>query len=215
MSRRVKVSLLLTGALCLPAVLYLAMAIVNTLHRLNEVEFARDRWQRPEEILNAMNATPGGTVVDFGSGAGYMSLKLAAKVGNDGKVIAVDLRRLSLFFLSLRSLRAGFRNIHVVVGDPGDPHLPPRLDSVLICNTYHELEEPTKILRRIFASLRKDGRLVIADRAPSPWQNEHHLALSEAVSDVQAAGFDVIGRNEAFLTDPEGEPWWLLVAAKP
>lgn len=218
MARRVKVSLLLFGALCLPAVLFLIVAIVNTLNRLNEVESARDRWQKPDMIVDALQLHPGDSVVDLGSGSGYFTLKLAPKVGSQGQVFATDLRRLSLFFLTIRADLRGLRNIHTSVATLDDAQLPSNTaDAVLICNTYHEFADPLAILRQVRQALKPGGRLVVADRSPSAVESpggEHHVAIATVADQLQQSGFDVILRNDHLLTDADGETWWLLIASK-
>jgi predicted methyltransferase len=63
------------------AVFYVFYSVVNTLGQLDAVERNRDRWQRADEILRALDVRPGSMVVDIGSGSGYFSLKLAPLVG--------------------------------------------------------------------------------------------------------------------------------------
>ena len=46
---------------------------IQTLDRLNVVERERDQWQRPSEVIQALNLTEGSAVVDLGSGAGYFA----------------------------------------------------------------------------------------------------------------------------------------------
>src|SRR5919108_5541637 len=50
----------------------------------------RDRWQRPEEVMDAMEAHLGSTVADVGAGEGWFTRKLAQRVGAGGTVFAVD-----------------------------------------------------------------------------------------------------------------------------
>src|SRR5216684_3318670 len=57
---------------------------IQTLARLNVVERERDQWQRPSEVIQALNLREGGGVVDLGSGAGYFALKLSSAVGKNG-----------------------------------------------------------------------------------------------------------------------------------
>src|SRR5215475_14627847 len=83
----------------------------RTLQRLTAVEAERDGWQRPADIIKALNVGPGSVVVDLGSGAGYFTLKLSDKVGPKGRVVAVDLRQLSLLFLRVRAFLQGNRNV--------------------------------------------------------------------------------------------------------
>ena len=185
---------------------------VQTLQRLTFVEADRDRWQRPADIIRALDVKDGNVVVDFGSGSGYFTLKLSDAVGPRGEVIAVDLRNLSLQFLRIRALLQGKRNIRIIVREPDDPHLPDVIaDSVLILNTYHELSNPQTILRHISQALRRGGRLVIIDRS----QAEHPLSPDMVEADLRQQGFELIGREDAFIKEPDADLWWLIVASKP
>jgi len=50
----------------------------------------RDTWQRPDEVMDAMEAHLGSTVADVGAGEGWFTRKLAQRVGATGTVFAVD-----------------------------------------------------------------------------------------------------------------------------
>ena len=144
---------LLVFALCAVAALVALDVCYSTLHilsRLDVVEAERDRWQRPSDIITALNLSPGGTVVDLGSGSGYFALKLSSPVGPEGRVIAEDIRRMPLAFLWMRTVRKGKRNVHVSLGESDDPRLPAKsVNAVLISNTYHEFDNPQNILVRV------------------------------------------------------------------
>src|SRR5262249_4301792 len=150
-----------------------------------------------------------------GSGAGYFTMKLSDAVGARGTVIAVDLRRLSLFFLRLRALLGGRHNIQIIVGAEDDPKLPQgKADAVLISNTYHEFSNPRSMLDQIYRSLQTGGRLVIVDRAPDGPQGHEHGVSPRAVEEhIRASNFEVISTDERFTEQAE-EPWWLLVAQR-
>src|SRR5688572_13035918 len=68
--------------------------------RWNDPE--RDRWQHPEEIVAALDLTPGATVADIGAGTGYMVAHLSKAVGENGKVIAVDVEPAMIEYLARR-----------------------------------------------------------------------------------------------------------------
>ena len=199
----------------------------QTLGRLNVVEQERDMWQRPNDVLQALNLRSGAAVEDVGSGAGYFALKMARSVGSAGTVLAVDTKAESLVFLFIRAHREGLRAIRIVHRDAADPGVTAdsSLDAVLICNTYHELILPDRILDSARRSLRRGGRLVILDRGPESasdpsWQSglRQHEVPSELVQQtVRSHGFEILSVDNRFiLGKPDSDDqWWLLVARKP
>ena len=50
---------------------------------------ARDEWQRPDDVLRALQLAPEMTVADIGAGTGYFAVRLARAVPA-GEVIAAD-----------------------------------------------------------------------------------------------------------------------------
>jgi ubiquinone/menaquinone biosynthesis C-methylase UbiE len=220
------------GNLIRPALVLLAVFLVfgiavvayqgiRTLQQLNAVEAERDQWQRPADVIAPLNVRSGSVVVDLGSGAGYFALKLSDVVGPRGRVVAVDLRKLSLLFLGVRAFLQGKRNIQIIVGDTDNPHLSTGdVDSVLIANTYHELTDPHAILRHTWRALRPQGRLVIVDRAPPASEDPresvgHHYTTADSVDAVlRKERFSIIDRKDVFIHPPGDEVWWLIVASK-
>jgi ubiquinone/menaquinone biosynthesis C-methylase UbiE len=192
---------------------------INTLNALKAIESDRDQWQRPTDVITAMNISRGNIVADVGSGAGYFSLKLADTVGSSGQVLAVDIDRLQLRFVWLRSFLAGGRNVHIRLANADDPHLPNGgVDAILVANTYHELPHRDLVLEGLRAALRPGGRLVVIDRSTFGQDAEalHHEVSSDVVDfDLRRASFEVLPREDHFIDRPTGERWWMIIARKP
>lgn len=217
---RVAVFLLLVVAL-----IFLLNGIVkgiNTLNRLDLVEGRRDQWQKPTEVINALQLREGNVVADLGSGSGYFALKLSRRAGASGRVLAVDIRRLPLTVLWIRALLSNQLNLSVQLANPDDPRLPAgQLDAVLISNTYHELSSPHSMLAHVRISLRPGGRLVIVDRslasnhAGKAPRDDHEIDPGLVVNQVQGAGFEILSRQDRFVDSADGEQWWLIAARRP
>ena len=192
-------------------------SFTSTLNRLDVVETERDQWQRPVDVLRALDLREGNTVVDLGSGAGYFALKLSPAVGKRGRILAVDLRRLSLFFLWTRALLRGQHNVRVIVGEQDNPRLPTgTVDAMLICNTYHEFSNPELMLNHTFQSLRSGGHLVVVDRGPrAEAEHGHEVRLGAVENELRQKGFKIVRQDNHFIERPGDDPWWLLVAQKP
>src|SRR5438477_2754515 len=130
----------------------------------------REAEEQPEKALDALNLKPGMVVADIGAGVGYMSLRMARRVGPAGKVYANDLQPPMLDLLRQNAAKAGIGNIVTVVGDVADPKLPANtMDLVLLVDVYHEFSQPQQMLRKIRETLKADGRLVLLEyRAEDP-----------------------------------------------
>lgn len=225
MSYRIKLVLFL---LCFVTVLFLfntAYQGLNTLSRLNVVEAERDTWQRPTDVISALDLRPGNVVVDLGCGSGYFTLKLSAPVGKSGSVLAEDIRRFPLVFLWFRKVLKNERNVKVLRGDPDDPHLPIQgANAVLIANTYHEFTDSRSILAHVFRSLVSGGHLVVVDRelqssgegSRDAAREHHEVSRAQVESELRQAGFEIASWQDRFIeNDPSKENWWLITARKP
>ena len=222
MNYRLKLLLFVLCALVIFVLLNTGYSALNTISRLDQVETARDRWQRPAEVLRALDIKPGDLVVDLGCGSGYFALRLSPQAGKGGRILAEDIRRLPLVFLWFRTILKSERNITLIHGDVVDPHLPQgRVNEVLIANTYHELTDSQAILAHVRESLMPSGRLVVVDRAPNPADTgaslaEHEISAGQVEDELRRAHFEIVTLQNNFIDkDPDNESWWLIVARKP
>ena len=164
----------------------------------------RSLWQRPDEIMDALNIAEGSIVADVGAGAGWFTVRLARRVGPNGRVYAEDIQRLMLEAIANRVRREGLTNVETVEGTAEDPKLPAGLDAVLIVGVYAELPEPISLLRDVAAALKPQGRLGIVDFTkegfgPGPPTMEGRVETADVIRDAEAAGLALLS-NETFLT---------------
>ncbi|MGD1096476.1 MAG: methyltransferase domain-containing protein [Bryobacteraceae bacterium] len=154
----------------------------------------RDAEEKPEVGLDSLGLKPGMIVADVGAGSGYMSLRMAVRVGPTGKVLAEDVQPEMLRLLKQNQATARLTNIETVLGTETDPKLPEgKLDLILMVDVYHELSQPQKMLRKLREALKPDGRLVLFEyrkEDPSiPIKPEHKMSVQEAKTEVEAEGF--------------------------
>lgn len=219
----VKLTLFMVCALAALVGTYVACQAAITLKQLDVIETDRDHWQRPSEVVRNLELKAGDSVVDLGCGSGYFSLKLSDSVGASGKVVAEDIRRLSLAFLWIRAMKKGKHNVSVLLGDVDDPHLSPNsVNAVLISNTYHEFTAARSVMSHVHQALVPGGRIVIIDRSPNDVQGglsafqEHEIASEQVERDLRQANFEIDSRQDHFIdSDPEHETWWMIVAHRP
>ncbi|HTB20400.1 MAG TPA: class I SAM-dependent methyltransferase [Bryobacteraceae bacterium] len=154
----------------------------------------REKEENPEGALDALGIRPGMVVADVGAGTGYMSLRLAKRVGPTGKVYANDLQPEMLRRLRENAVQAGLTNIETVQGEEADPKLPlGRMDLVLLVDVYHEFSKPREMIDKIREALKPDGRLVLLEyrkEDPSvPIRLEHKMTVAEVKAELEPQGF--------------------------
>lgn len=154
----------------------------------------REAEEHPEEALDALKLKPGMIVADVGAGTGYMTLRMARRVGAAGKVYAVDIQPEMLRRLRANAAQAKLTNIETVLGTESDPRLPAgQIDLILLVDVYHELSHPREMVRHFREALKPDGRLVLLEyrkEDPSiPIKPLHKMSIDEVREELGADGF--------------------------
>lgn len=183
----------------------------------------RDQWQRADDIMDQLGLGPGSAVADVGCHEGYMTIKLAARVGPVGKVYAVDVQSYRLDELKSHLKERRITNVTTIKGEADDPKLPSGLDAILILDTYHEMREHDLILAHLKHALKAGGRLVICEPiarerrglSRSQQEQKHELDMQFALQDLKNAGFKIILSKDPYIdrTKIKGDQLWLIVAS--
>ncbi len=154
----------------------------------------RETTEQPEKVLDALKIAPGSTVADIGAGTGYFSLRLAKRVGPQGRVLATDIQPQMLAMLSENMRAAGVRNIEPILCTPTDAKLAEgQLDLALMVDVYHELASPAETLTQVRRALKPEGRLVLVEYRGEdpkvPIKPEHKMTLAQVRSEIEPMGF--------------------------
>ena len=162
----------------------------------------REIEEMPETALNEIGIKPGMVVGDIGTGVGYFAIRIASRVGPEGKVYAEDVQPEMLTMLRSRARRAGVANIIPILGTESDPRLPAKtFDLLLMVDVYHEFSQPQKMLRKLREALKDDGRLVLLEYRKEdpaiPIRPEHKMSVEEAKLEVEAEGYQLERVSEA------------------
>jgi tRNA A58 N-methylase Trm61 len=158
------------------------------------VRSEREAEEHPDQALDELKIAKGATVADIGAGVGYMSWRLAERVGPTGKVYANDIQAPMLEQLRKNIEQRHLTNVETILGEPDDPKLPQgRMDLVLMVDVYHEFSEPRKMLRHIRESLKPDGRMVLleyrAEDPKVPILALHKMTVDQVKAEIEPEGF--------------------------
>jgi ubiquinone/menaquinone biosynthesis C-methylase UbiE len=167
-------------------------------------------WPTPGATLRRLGIAPGETLAEVPCGNGYFALP-AARITDPAPVYALDVDEALLDELEELAERQGVDNVVTVRGDARSlaRHLPEPVDTVLVANTFHGVEDVETFVRQAFESLRPGGRFVVVNWHDRPREattvlgeprgppTDLRLSPEETESAVlEAAAFEADGRVE-------------------
>lgn len=173
----------------------------------------RDAWQKPAELVAALELRPGMAVADLGAGTGYFVRWLSQAVGPRGTVYAVEVEPNLVAHLRERAEKEGTANVVPVLTSKASARLPAAgIDLVLIVDTYHHLDGRVAYMRRLADVLQPAGRVAIVDwhKRPLPQgpEMDHKLAREQVVDEMGRAGYRLVA-------EPDPVPYqYVLVFAR-
>jgi SAM-dependent methyltransferase len=152
---------------------------------------ARDAWQRPKDVVDAMEIQTGMTVADIGAGTGYFEPYLSRAVGATGTVLALDVEPDMVRYLNERAARDQLANVRPALVSTDDPKLPTGgVDRILIVDTWHHIPDREAYAAKLRSGLKVGGKVFVVDfnldakHGPPP----HHRLAPEQVARELAAG---------------------------
>jgi ubiquinone/menaquinone biosynthesis C-methylase UbiE len=132
----------------------------------------REAWEKTSEVFKLMNLKQGQTIADVGSGPGYYSYQFAEKVGDKGKVYAIDTVQDHLNYIETVKKKYDITNIKTVHTDGKNIGVTKNTaDLVFLCSLYHNIYGMDKehnrdvFVNSIKSSLKPDGTLFVVDNA--------------------------------------------------
>ena len=193
------------GLCCLGTFLLL---FLTGLAPAGERTFEFEAWEKrinerqpPEAVMKAVGLAPGMVVGEIGAGGGRMTVRLADRVGPEGKIYANDIDEEALEKLARRCEKEGLANVEIIVGKVADPLLPSgALDMVFMINVFHHIEDPVELVRNAIPALKPGGTLAIVECDPvkTGW-DDHGCTDAEAMPrQLERAGYEMV-RVETFL----------------
>jgi SAM-dependent methyltransferase len=171
----------------------------------------RDAWQKPNEVLAALQLWPEAKVADIGAATGYFPVRIA-KVTTQGTVYGVDVEPTMTDYLAARAKRENLPQLVAVLGEFEDPKIPESVDLILIVNTYHHIESRLAYFKRLAPTLKPGGQLAIIDFKVSSAMGppaDQKLDATVVTSELEAAGYR-LSKSHDFLP----EQYFLIFAPK-
>jgi len=108
-------------------------------------------------------AKEGQTFLDYGCGTGSFTIPVARMVGTRGKVYALDRLPRQLEIVAEKSSKNGLANIETILSDSKTGLPDECVDTVWMCDVFHEVEQKRAVLEELHRVLKREGTLAIYD----------------------------------------------------
>jgi len=150
---------------------------------------SRDAWQKPQEVVTALNLKATDVVADIGAGTGYFARRFARHVG---KVYAVDIDK-ELLAIAEKDTPP---NLIAILATPDDPRLPEQsVDLIFFCDVLHHIQNRAAYYPKLLKALKPGGRIAVIDfykkELPVGPPPSMKLTDQEVIREFSDAGFSL------------------------
>ena len=161
---------------------------------------SRDTWQKPDEVVKAMNLQPGQVIADIGAGDGYFTRRFAAAVGSTGKAIGIDIDAGAIRKMTADAKVLGLANYEARLVPEDDAMLAPgSVDIIFLCDAYHHIDGRVAYFTKVKAALKAGGRLIIVDFVKSRDNSDHSIGKEDLLNELQQAGYRLSKESDLLL----------------
>jgi arsenite methyltransferase len=160
----------------------------------------RAKWQKPDQVVSALNLKPGQTVVDIGAGTGYFTRRFARVVGPSGRAIGLDIEPGMIEYMHTDAKKLNLSNYQARLVKPDDPELAPRsADLIFFCDVLHYIDDRVAYLRKLEPALKPGGRVAVIDfkkTAPLGPPAPMKIPVQEMIAQFNKAGYRVVNDHQ-------------------
>ena len=152
-----------------------------------------------DRILSILDEEEEVNVADIGCGTGYLSIPLAKRLGDEGRVYAIDINSEMLSILEERA--EGLKNIETIKSDENDiPIKSNIIDISFLITVFHELKNPERFIEEIVRISKDKHRIGIIDWTAKEREMgppiERAIAAEKTVNFFEEAGYKLAEKVE-------------------
>lgn len=155
---------------------------------LRRLQLQHDVWKPDvDRLIDLACVKTGDWVVDLGAGPGFLSMELAERVGDSGRVVGVDAsNRFSAYFRDTVAKRQ-LSHLDFVLGDVLAVDIESAAYDLVVARwLFSFLKDPEAVIHRVIQMLKPGGRLVIFDYV------NYHAAGFKPPHPILEKGFEAI-----------------------
>jgi ubiquinone/menaquinone biosynthesis C-methylase UbiE len=152
----------------------------------------RDLFSPRERVLEEAGIQSGWQVLDYGCGSGSYVPAASRAVGESGKVFALDVHPLAVNEVEHIAAKQHLDNVQTIFSNCAT-RLPDRsIDAVLLYDTYHALDIPSRVMAEIERVLKPNGILSFSD---------HHMNDDDVIFEItRLEVFELVCRGKKTYT---------------
>jgi ubiquinone/menaquinone biosynthesis C-methylase UbiE len=155
----------------------------------------REDEEQPAKVIDALDLKGGEVIADLGAGSGYFTFRLAPKVGDKGRILAVEIQDEMIAELKKRIDKNKVTNVETVKCTESDPKLPEAgVDIVLMVDVYHEIAFPYEVMTAIRKALKPGGRMVFIEYRKEdpkvPIKEVHKMSIEQLKKEMAVVGLE-------------------------
>jgi ubiquinone/menaquinone biosynthesis C-methylase UbiE len=136
-----------------------AFRIMTAIMKLTDLLF-----NSSAKNIKALDLRSGQTVIDYGCGPARYIKDASAIVGENGKVIAIDIHPLAIKNVNNKISKYKLTNVETVLASGYNTGLADETaDVVYALDMFHMIEQPNELLNELARLVKTDGRVIIED----------------------------------------------------
>ena len=139
----------------------------------------RNLFMPPKIMLDEVEIKSGYHVLDFGCGPATFTKMIAEKIGNSGKLYALDIHPLAIKTVEKLIKKKKYKNVNTILSDCDTFLTPGCLDLVIIFDVFHMLKNQSEVLKELHRILKQDGIMCFSD---------HHMKEEEILKKLSENG---------------------------
>ncbi len=122
----------------------------------------RAAWQKPDEVVQALQVKANDRVLDLGAGSGYFSFPIA-RAQAEARVFAADVEPEMIRHIHHQAMLQNVSNIEVMLLDAAQPKIPDAINVVLMCDVLHHVADPVAWMTTVVQQLPENARFFVIE----------------------------------------------------
>ena len=122
---------------------------------------------KPEELVKQLPITAGMSVAELGAGTGAFVIPLAKRVGEKGKVYAIDVNSGLLSGIAAKAAQEKINTVEIIRGDievpVGSKLAPGAADLVILANVLYQTDDKSAVAAEAKRVLKNGGLVFVTD----------------------------------------------------